>query len=49
MDRLIALVGVKDIIVVDAGDAILVCPREQSQDVRAVVEALEKQGLKKYL
>ncbi len=48
-ERLIALVGVKDIIVVDAGDTILVCPREQSQDVRAVVEALEKRGLKKYL
>ena len=48
-DRLIALVGLKDIIVVDSGDAILICPRERSQDVRAVVEALEKQGKKKYL
>ncbi|MFZ5433915.1 MAG: mannose-1-phosphate guanylyltransferase, partial [Calditrichota bacterium] len=32
-DRLIALVGVKDLIVVDAGDAILICPREESQRV----------------
>jgi mannose-1-phosphate guanylyltransferase len=48
-ERLIALVGVKDLIVVDAGDAILICPREHSQEVRAVVEALEKQGKKKYL
>jgi mannose-1-phosphate guanylyltransferase len=48
-DRLIAVVGMKDIIVVDAGDSILICPREKSQDVRAVVEALEKQGLTRYL
>ncbi len=48
-DRLIALVGLDNVIVVDAGDAILICPREKSQDVRAVVEALEKQGQKKYL
>ena len=48
-DRLIALVGVKDLIVVDAGDAILICPREHSQEVRVVVEALEKQGKKKYV
>jgi len=43
-NRLIALVDMDDVIVVDAGDAILICPREKSQDVRAVVEALEKNG-----
>jgi mannose-1-phosphate guanylyltransferase len=48
-DRLIALVGVKDLIVVDAGDAILVCPREHSQEVRALVDAMEKSGQKKFL
>jgi mannose-1-phosphate guanylyltransferase len=48
-DRLIALVGVNDLIVVDAGDAILICPREKSQNVRALVEALEKSGHKKHV
>ena len=48
-DRLIALVGVKDLIVVDAGDAILICPREMSQEVRSVVDALNKEGYKRYL
>ena len=36
-DKLIALVGVDNLVVVDAGDAILICPREGSQQVRAIV------------
>jgi len=47
--RLVALVGIKDVIVIDAGDAILVCHRSQAQDVRRVVEELEKRGLRRYL
>jgi len=39
--RLLAAVGVKDLIVVDAGDAILVLPRDRAQDVRAIVDALK--------
>ncbi len=36
-----ALVGVEDLIVVDAGDALLICRKGDSQSVRAVVEALK--------
>ncbi len=43
-DRLIALVGVEDLIVVDAGDALLICRKGDSQSVRAVVEALKARG-----
>ena len=43
-DRLIALVGVQDIVVIDAGDALLVVPRERAQDVKKVVEELQSQG-----
>jgi mannose-1-phosphate guanylyltransferase len=39
-DRLIAVVGVDDLVVVDGGDAILVCRRSRSQDVRKLVEVL---------
>ncbi len=39
--RPVAVVGMTDTVVVDAGDAILVLPREKSQDVRKVVEALK--------
>src|SRR3979409_2661895 len=39
--RLGAAVGLKDLCVVDAGDAVRVVPRDRAQDVRAVVEALK--------
>jgi mannose-1-phosphate guanylyltransferase len=36
----VALLGVSDLVVVDAGDALLVCPRSRCQDVRQVVAAI---------
>ncbi|MDD5087357.1 MAG: mannose-1-phosphate guanylyltransferase [bacterium] len=48
-EQMIALVGVEDLIVVDAGDAILICPRNQSQRVRAIVDELEKRNEEPYL
>lgn len=46
----VAVIGVEGLVVVDAGDAILVCPRDRAQDVRKVVEALERnKRLKKLL
>ncbi len=47
--KLVALVGVRDLLVVETDDALLICRRGRSQDVRKVVAALEKDGLKKYL
>lgn len=48
-DRLIAVVGMKDVVVVDAGDALLVVPKSKSQDVRKAVDALKKLKLEKFL
>jgi mannose-1-phosphate guanylyltransferase len=42
--RLVALLGVSDIVVVDTEDALLVCDRSRAQDVRELVEALKRQG-----
>jgi mannose-1-phosphate guanylyltransferase len=39
-----ALVGVKDLVLVETDDAILVIPRDRAQDVRRVVEELQKRG-----
>jgi mannose-1-phosphate guanylyltransferase len=47
--RPLAVVGVEDLVVVDAGDAILVCPKDKSQEVRKIVEALDRAGKKKFL
>jgi mannose-1-phosphate guanylyltransferase len=46
---LIAIVGVSDLVVVKSGDAILILPRSEAQDVRKVVEALSARGLARYL
>jgi mannose-1-phosphate guanylyltransferase len=40
--RLVATIGVSNLVIVDTGDVLLVCPRERSQEVRAVVEALKQ-------
>ncbi len=42
--RVVALVGVEDLIVVDTGDALLVCRRGASQAVRSVVDRLAECG-----
>ena len=39
-ERIVAVVGVKDLIIVDTGDAVLVADRNQAQDVKAVVTQL---------
>ena len=44
-DRAVALLGVEGLVVVDAPDALLVCRREDAQEVRRVVAALEARGL----
>lgn len=47
--RLIAAIGLEDMIIVDTEDAILVCPRSRAQDVKRVVEALGRARKTKYL
>lgn len=42
--RLISLVGVKDIVVVDTPDALLVTTREHAQRVKSVVDAIKQAG-----
>jgi mannose-1-phosphate guanylyltransferase len=42
--RQIALVGVSDLVVVCTDDAVIVVPRERSQDVKLAIEAIKKQG-----
>lgn len=42
--RLVALVGVENIVVIDTGDALLVCDRSRAQDVKAVVDRLRAEG-----
>jgi mannose-1-phosphate guanylyltransferase len=47
--RLTALIGVRDLIVVEAGDALLVCASAQDQRVKEAVESLKKLKKNRYL
>lgn len=42
--RLIVTIGVNDLVVVDTGDVLLVCCKDQAQKVRQVVDELKKKG-----
>ena len=43
-NRVIALVGVDNLVVVETDDALLILPRERAQDVRLVVDELKRRG-----
>lgn len=47
--RLIALLGVDDLIVVDTDEILLICPKTRSQDVKKLVERLKEEDKKEYL
>ncbi len=42
--KVVAMIGVKDLVVVDTEDALLIVPRDQAQRVREVVAALKERG-----
>ncbi|KGJ50433.1 mannose-1-phosphate guanylyltransferase [Clostridium sp. NCR] len=48
-DKLIATVGIKDLIVVSTEDAVMVCKKDKAQDVKLIVEKLKEEGQTKYL
>lgn len=47
--RLIALLGVRGLVVIDTEDALLVCPRSEVERIRDVVSELERRRAFKYL
>ncbi|MBI4041870.1 MAG: mannose-1-phosphate guanylyltransferase [Deltaproteobacteria bacterium] len=47
--KVISAIGVKDLIIVAVGDAVLVCPKERAQEVKELVDQLEKKGWTEYL
>jgi mannose-1-phosphate guanylyltransferase len=47
--RLLAALGLHDVVIVDTPDAILVCDRKRAQDIKALVDELEARGEGRYL
>ncbi len=47
--RVVATIGLEDMVVVDTADATLVCPKSRAQDVKKVVEVLKQQQAPEHL
>jgi mannose-1-phosphate guanylyltransferase len=47
--KIVATVGVRDLVVVDTDDALLICKKEESQKVKDLVEIIRRNGWEKYL
>ena len=48
-ERLIVTIGVHDLIIVDSGDVLLVCHRDEAQKVRQIVEKIKESKRENYL
>jgi mannose-1-phosphate guanylyltransferase len=48
-DRLVATIGLEDLVIINTKDAILICPKDRSQDVKKVVTKLKERGQTKFL
>jgi mannose-1-phosphate guanylyltransferase len=42
--KLVATIGLQDLVIVETDDALLVCPQDRSQDVRKIVDLLRARG-----
>lgn len=48
-DKIVATIGVEDLIIVDTDDALLICRRDRAQDVKKVVDKLKEMELHRHL
>ena len=48
-DQLVATIGLSNLVIINTPDAVLICPKDRSQDVKKVVEKLKERGQTKFL
>jgi mannose-1-phosphate guanylyltransferase len=48
-EKLVATIGLRDLIIVQTEDALLICPKDRDQDVREIVNLLKQHGQSHYL
>jgi mannose-1-phosphate guanylyltransferase len=48
-EKAVVAIGVKDLIVIDTPDALLICSAGSTLDVRKAVDVLKREGLDQYL
>ncbi len=47
--RLVVAIGLKNFVIVETPDVVLVCPKERVQEVRTIVDRLREEGNQRYL
>jgi mannose-1-phosphate guanylyltransferase len=47
--KLVAVIGLKDIVIIETEDALLVCAKDRAPDVRRAVDELKERGLEDYI
>lgn len=48
-NRLIATIGLEDLIIADTEDAVLICPKNKAQEVKGLVELMKIKGMEEYI
>lgn len=48
-NKLVATLGIKNLVIVATDDVLLICPKNRAQEVKKLVEELEKRKMKRYL
>lgn len=48
-EKMIAVVGLKDIVIVDHKNTLLICKRSETQNIRQVIKEIKEKGLNNYL
>lgn len=48
-ERLVGVVGVRDLVIVDTPDALLVMPKSHAADIKPFIEKLKREGFERYL
>lgn len=47
--KLIATIGLDDMIIIDTKDALLVCPEDRVEDIKKIIEKIKEKGWEEYL
>lgn len=48
-DKLIATIGLEDLVIVDTKDATLICPKDKCQDIKSLLKQIKLQKMESYL
>ncbi len=48
-EKIIAAIGLESLVIVDTKDALLICPKDRTQDVKTIIEKLKEQKKESYL